>query len=343
MTNKFNSGTAALPEDGAKAKKAKAPAKPKRNPDDMEVILTSRDIVFTSRMSNVDKCYDTIMELHGEEEFKEMVKRLHVFQQNSAKFTMPNMVLPNFLWVAPRGSGVSTRLSALVEYLHAARIMEFSGKMKYFEFTPGYIEPGLDFTELTRLNYAILEMAGFHRYYRGLVCIVLDEWARHTEESHFAELLNYLAVMNDTILTVFCVHTDDRRLIENVESAISSHMRLETITTVFPKAEELVSIMDERYISINGFTLTADARELLCDAIGDIATSTRFYGYVTIRQIANDILYNILTTELSDSRITGDMLAAFKKGSPYMQKLKERGGVNPTNTIGFLSTEAFTK
>jgi hypothetical protein len=290
---------------------------------------------------NAEKRFEAMMSLHGDDDYKTMAKRLRKFQQNSDKYTVSGVTLPNYLWVAKKGGGVSTRVNALAEYLYAAKLFEFSGSIKFFEFTLGYVAPNEAFSELTRLNNVILEIAGRHRYFRGIACINIDEWMQRTNELHFSTLLDYLAVKNEKIMTIFYVHTSSRRIIEGIESSISSHLRFETIRLKFPSVFVLLEIVENKYIMRHGFSFTDDAKRLLLESIKEISIGKHFYGYVTIGQLANDIMYSMLTSNIKSNQISADALSGFTKDSAYVKRIKAFVGV--PNVIGFGAMEEHAK
>jgi hypothetical protein len=285
---------------------------------------------------NTDKYYQAIMELDGEDDLKTLAKRLRTFQQNCEKYSISGIALPNYLWVAKRGVGVTTRLSALSDYLYEAKLFEFTGNIKFFEFLLSYVNPDSDFTELTRLNNVITEIAGHHRYFRGVACIDIGEWMPHTGESHFHTLLDYLRMKNDKLLTVFCVYSSDRRGIGTLEAALSSYMRIETVTLKFPEPGKLAGMIEEKYIAQHGFSLSAGARKLLADSLEEITAGRNFNGYITIRKMANDILYSVLTANISKNVITAGMLSGFARDSDYVGRLKESPVA--AKVIGFQQT-----
>ena len=273
------------------------------------------------------------MELYGADEFKEKVRQLRVFQRNRIKYSAMDIRIPNYLWIARRGGGVSTCINAFAEYLYAEKIIEFNGVVKYFEFKLGYTAPGVFFSELTRLNNTIEEIAGFHRYFKGLACIHIDEWQNCVNEDNFYKVLDYIALKNDKVKTVFSIDTDDKRVIESVESSISSRLRVETVTFRFPEINELIDYIEAEYFNRQGFSLTEDARNLLGESIGAIATGKHFNGFATVKQLAKDILYHLLISDIRDPNISEDMLSRFSKDSAHIKRLKSF--VDVKSAIGF--------
>jgi len=289
-----------------------------------------------NRQEYAEKCFNTIMELQGVDEFKTMVQRLRKFQQNKEKYSISDVTLPNYLWIAIRGGGVSTCIKSLTVYLYTAKIMEFTGNVKYFEYKLAYIAPDEFFSELTRLNNTISEIAGHHRYFKGIACINIDEWIHHTNETHFYKFLDYLANNNNRILVILFVHDHNKRIVESIESSLSSHIRFESVWFRFPNAKELIEFIESKYFKQKKFSLTNDAKLLLMDSMEKLINGKHFNGFTTIKQLANDILYSLLTSNINGYEITADMLTGFNKDSAYVKRIKSLAGDN--NIIGFGSS-----
>jgi len=109
-------------------------------------------------------------------------------------------------------------------------------------------------------------------------------------------------------------------------------MRFETISLDFPNSVELTEFLEKKYFKTSNFHFAEDAKKLLIDSIGSIIEGKNFNGFVTIKQIANDNLYSLLTSDLSTSKITSKMISNFEKDSVYISRIKSVGKNNP---IGF--------
>jgi len=292
---------------------------------------------MTIRQQNADKCFDAIMELQGVDELKDAAKRLRKFQQNKERYSVEGVSLPNYLWLVERGGGLTTCVNAFAEYLYAAKIIEFSGIVKYFEFIPAYTSPDTFFSELTRLNNIISEIAGRYRYFRGIACIIIDDWINHTNEANFLNIFDYIANHNDKILAIFCVHTKDKKSVESIQSALIRYMRFETISLQFPNAIELTEFIEAKYFKTSNFHLAKEAKSKLTESIGSIINGKNFNGFVTIKQVANDILYSLLTSNLNTNIISSEMISDFSKDSAYINRIKFDAEKN--SVIGFKSIE----
>jgi len=291
-----------------------------------------------NRQNITEKYYNAIMESNCADEFKEMVNRLHVFLKNKREYRLQNVSLPCYLWVAKRGGGISTLLKVLSEYLYAARAIEFCGTVKSFEFKLDYINPESHLSELSRLDNTVAGYAGHNRYFKGICCININEWIDHTDEDHFKTILEYAFDNKDNLFIVFCIHAEDNKTIEFVESAISSHMRVETLIPKFPDACELVDFIESRLKKDEGFFFTDNAKILLNESVQEIIESRYFNGFKTITQLAEKIMFEILSGgSISNKQITSEMLSVFSKNSAYIKQVMEQK--NSNRIIGFSCKE----
>ena len=291
-----------------------------------------------TRLENMEKCYDAIWELDCADEFKQFIKRMHVFLKNIDKFSLEEIALPNYLWAARRGFGVTTLIKVLSEYLYLAKAIEFCGTEKSFEFKLDYIPPEQPFSELARLDNTIAGYAGYNLFFKGVVCLDIHEWMEHAGEDHFVKLLNYISDNNDKLLVVFCIRTDEKESIEAVESAISSHLRVESLSLQFPEAKEVVELVEKSYIKNNGFFLTDNAKALLVETVEELAASAHFNGFKTVSNLGEDIMFDVLSRDIDDNRkISSGMLSYYRKDSAYVKRALVQSG--PRRVIGFLGKE----
>jgi len=300
-----------------------------------------------SKQENIRSAYNTIMELKGVDEFKSMIKRLQVFLSNKQKYALSDINLPNYLLKISRGGGVTTLINAFTNFLHATKAIDFCGLERSFEFKLSYTSPELYFSELTRFENTLVEMAGYKHHYKGVVCVNIHEWLGHTSEPHFKRFIDYIA-RNKELVVVFYIHASNKSNkiaqanFKAMESVLSLRLRLETLELRFPRADELVDHVNEHFMQDKGFTFGADAKALLCETIDELTTGKHFSGFKTIAQLANDILYHVLSQVLVNSKeITAKMLKGFEKDSIYVKRQKSQTG--PKKVIGFTDTQPVVK
>ena len=129
------------------------------------------------------------------------------------------------------------------------------------------------------------------------------------------------------------VHTDDKRIVRKIESSLSSHLRFETVWLRFPKADELVDFIEAKFFMRHGFYLADNARLLLSDSIVKMIEGENFNGFITIKRLANDILFSLFESSINSYEVSATMLVAFNKDSPYIRRIISQG--ETARTIGF--------
>ena len=113
-------------------------------------------------MERENRYYDQIMELNGMEDMKEEVRHWEILAENIGQFPLEQeILLPDYFWIAPSGSGKSMLLNLLANYLEDREIMTFTGNKKVIEFELGYCKKEESFGELSRLIEKISYEAGY--------------------------------------------------------------------------------------------------------------------------------------------------------------------------------------
>ncbi|MCL2665784.1 MAG: hypothetical protein FWE82_09230, partial [Defluviitaleaceae bacterium] len=88
-----------------------------------------------------------------------------------------------------------------------------------------------------------------------------------------------------------------------------------------------------KYFKQHDFYLAEGARALLTDSIEGLLGGKQFNGFTTIKQLANDILFNLLTSNTDNREITEKQLGGFARDSAYIKRIK--AFANNNGKIGF--------
>jgi len=258
--------------------------------------------------------YKAIMALSGAEEFKEVVRGIQNLKDKVKGHLTCSLTMPAMLWIIQIGGGVTTMVALLAEYLSEEKVKDFMGEAKFIEFKLGYNSSDESFSELKRLHEAIKKNTG-HRYdYRGILCVNIDEWIVHSTELYFLDFLEFIDYNRKSILTVFTTHSKTAKDIVNIEAVISSRMSLETITIDFPETNELLALIDDKFVKASGYSLSNDARELLSAHIKTRVLSSSFDGFKNIERLGEEIVTYAIKSTKRRKTITAELL------SPYCEK-----------------------
>jgi hypothetical protein len=244
----------------------------------------------------------------------------------------------HFLWLVRRGGGVTTMLDILARTLEESRRLEFCGDVRFIEFSAEYISPENFFSELKRLNDALLRGVGRRHEFKGILCVNLDNWGGHESEAHFETLLEFLAYKQDKLMLVFTLHSTDKITAKKLEAAVGMKMCLEVVEIDFPKPEKLAAHIEEHYIKSQGLALSDGARELMTKYISRISTSERFAGFKTTERLAENILRSFRKSDVFSEIITEEVVERCCKD--YMERLSFLESPLPIKRrIGFATEE----
>lgn len=271
----------------------------------------------------MNQYYDKIMQLREADEIKQIVRRWSVLSDNikTKPIDIP-IILPDMLWVAKSGAGITNLLKLISEYLASRKnLMEFYGDVKFFEFLVSYCPPNQPFVDLHRLIDEVNNAAGFRNEFKGIVHLDINDWVNHYEEKHFVSLMEYLAANSDKWLIVLSAYSEKKDAIHNLHAFLSMYLRVEKVTLSLPRTQDLFEYIEGK-LNEYGLTLESDARDLLSDTIEKLRENKYFDGFKSIKMLCQDIAYEVFSNEkINTYSLTADMLSAFSVDSEYVKKM----------------------
>ena len=269
----------------------------------------------------MNEYFEKIMEIKGAADLCNLVKRWDILSDNITK-RAPDapIVLPDiFLYTRP-GFGNTRILDLIAEYLNSKKnLMSFYGDVKFFEFKLDYCRPDSEFRELYRFMESVQVAAGFRSEFKGIIRINIDEWVGHQSEKHFLDFLQYLEINTAYWLIILSVSNyENVEDCSELEAVVSMYLRLETVRISIPDNKDLAEFASE-YLGKYGFELDSSAKELICASLDVLRKNKYFYGFHTIKDMCNDIVYSLFSKEaVVDKIITAEMLGDFSADSEYI-------------------------
>lgn len=287
----------------------------------------------------MNQFYNKLMEVKGADELKNIVNRWRVLSENiKSKPVNEPIILPDMLWIAKSGVGVTNLLKLISEYLSTKHnLMEFYGDVKFFEFLLEYCSPQEQFTELQRLMDEVDNAKGFRSEFKGVIHIDINQWLKHYEERHFVSFMEYLSSNSDEWLIVLSVDSDKQDEIHNLNAFLSMYLRMEKVEILLPQTKDLLDHVETRLGKYH-LSLESDARDLLCKTIGELRENKYFDGFKTINMLCQDIIYAVFSNEQIDTySLKADMLSEFSVESAYVKKMV--ANIEKVRQIGFINNE----
>lgn len=287
----------------------------------------------------MNQFYNKLMAVKGAEELRNVVNRWETLSENLAsKPVHTPIILPDMLWIAKSGVGVTNLLKLISEYLSTKHnLMEFYGDVKFFEFLLEYCRPEAQFTELQRLMDEVDNAKGFRSEFKGIIHIDINQWLEHYEERHFVSFMEYLSSNSDEWLVVLSIDSDKEDKIHNLNAFLSMYLRVEKVEIILPQTEDLLDHVETRLGKYH-LSLETDARELLCQTIGELRKNKYFDGFKSINMLCQDIIYAVFSRDkIHTGSLSADMLGDFSKDSDYVKRMV--ANIEKVRKIGFINNE----
>ncbi len=270
---------------------------------------------------NSEQYYERIAALKEAEDFMRVMKKWDTLSKRVGEQKDIQMVLPDLFWVAKSGVGRTHLLSLLSEYLYeCGNLMEFSGRVKYFEFMLDYCPPSAPFEEIRRLLSEVMNATGFRRSFKGIISIDIEEWLGHCEEKHFITFLEYLSSNSDDWLIIFNLSGEREEEVQKLESILSMYFRFEKSYLLLPNTPDLVDYVKGK-LSLYSLTLDEGAEELIAAAIEKLRQNKYFDGYKTLNILCRDLVYEVYSGETMNGQILSVAdLVHFAPDSAYISR-----------------------
>lgn len=283
--------------------------------------------------------FHSFMQLPGAEELKAEVERWQTLSENLKKAppAVP-VLLPDMLWVAKSGVGITSLLQHLSAYLWERKnLISFYGDVKFFEFLLNYCDPSRPFTELQRLVNETNRAAGFRSEFKGIIHIDCNAWLEHYREPHFVSLMEYLAANSHKWLVILSVYSTDQKQLHNLEAFLSMYLRIRKVNIPLPATNDLVEKIESQLESY-GLTLDGSARELLSQTVDTVRENPYFDGFKSLSMLCQDIVYTLFSEKnVPSGPLTAAQLEPFGPTSEYITRTIAQ--ITRKHRIGLLREE----
>lgn len=291
----------------------------------------------------MSKIYDEVMKLsalEGMEDIRVVLDEWKFIANNFKNNPHEgNMFLPDYLMVASPGSGVSTLLNMMSEYLYELGLVQFSLPTKFFEFLLEYEPQDRNFNAFKRYyNLVEYQISQFGRAFEGVICIDITEWveAKACLDKRFIRFMEYLTQKDDKQVVIFLCNCCDELLVKEAESVIISFMRLRRINLKTNKVTDLMMRLNE-YLEKMGLVLSDEAYQDLVKTLNIAINEKAFDGLKSIQQLAKDIIYEkYRLSQVNDNIINSKDIIRFQTDGEWLKQLRR----NVKRSIGY---ELYTK
>ncbi len=274
---------------------------------------------------------EQIHALPGMADFKRFADRAAQAAENMRRLHIDDVPMPNLIFSASPGCGVTLHIRLLTDLLKKLRLMRFAGEEECFEWAIANAEEDFD-QLLQRVRYA----AGFYGRFRGVIGLDLRDLLENAREvPPLDKLMAYVEARQGEILFVFVIPCDASEQIKaQLLSCFASRTPAEMIEMPFPQEEALDYVADQ--LRSRGYCVLADAAPMLRDAVAALSRLRAFEGYQTLQNLADEIVWRKLSHAREDDRDIGAEDVAFVTAENGLcARMEDRNRERAKRIIGF--------
>ena len=269
----------------------------------------------SEKEENGDKCIKPLKidDLIGMDNLLKWIKEIEKVAESFSEITLKTNVIKNISYLISinRGNGLSTVLQIMAETLKKSGLVEFSGRQDFIEFKLEYSDNPDDFNSFGNMLREISHNQVSRDGFKGIVSIDVEEWLDHLSDKRIDQLLKFVWDTREDIIFVFTVPFVDNTVLDKLYDRIDD--------VISARIMKFAPLSDEQYFAFLGKIFEQYNIGLEKAAYNSFVTKItlekndgKFYGFNTVRKIANEILYSVIADaakndkELSDKVTAGD-------------------------------------
>ncbi len=256
---------------------------------------------------NAEELLQEIQDRSDCKEFKAFSEKLALISKNREALHIDHVVLPNLIFLAAPGGGITMHLRLLTDLLKELRLLPFIGEEECFEWAIADADTGVE-----NLIRRIRKAGGFYGQFRGVIGLDIGKLLWRTQNASgisadnkndesiayhpIDRLMEYVEAQQGRILFCFILPINTpESTVKRLLSHFASRTPAEIIELPFPKNTAQDYIADQLYM--RGFTVAKEAVKLLQKAVDSLRKTSRFKGYQTLENLADEIIWRKLCNE----------------------------------------------
>lgn len=236
----------------------------------------------------------SVDDLIGLEPLKKWIKETETIASKYKEIAISSKILNNsvYLMSINRGNGLTTVLELMSQTLKKTELVGFAGKRDYIEWNLGYNDNPNDFSSFEGLLH-ILNKCELGGKFKGIISLNIEEWIDHLTDKKFEKILDFMWNNKDDMLFVFTIPYVEDDILEKVAGRIDDIISVRTMKFVPPSDEQYFTYFAELFKKYE-VELEEGAFSAFIAKITSEKNDGRFYGFNTVKKIANEMLYKLI-------------------------------------------------
>lgn len=242
-----------------------------------------------------------IQSLVGAEAFQSLCDEIHRMAPTLRRFKDSNFIQRNaFLFSIDDGYGLHTVISYLATMLNQDRVMDVNGILEIQ--VPSNLDDQVKFDEY--LSFILKQIKGDGQTQGYVVDVDISECYGVLKSPNYTKILKVLKSLS-TNLYVFRVPFLENELLKQTTEVLSNIFYIKTVPFAPMNFEELL-ICAKRYLKKYNMELDDSCVPAIEQMIADEKRDGRFYGIVTMEKVMDQVIYEKMKNDSSDSVIKAE-------------------------------------
>jgi len=222
-----------------------------------------------------------------------------------------------YLMSINRGNGLTSILHNMAHVLSSAGLFSFTDKdHPVFEHHLEYPTDTNRPEEFPSFEGLVRRIIGEKGIFGGIAAINIEEWVDHLYDRKFDKVLDFMWTFRSVVLFVFTIPYADDSVIRKIEARIKDIMSVRTMKFVPPSDSDYFEHF-KGFFTKYEITVSDEVKNHFVTALSEEKNDGKFYGFNTIKKIANEVLYFIL----ADSAKKGTELPKVIDGAVFDKAL----------------------
>lgn len=246
--------------------------------------------------------------------------------------------LPNYYLIADDGFDFDELFNAMAEFLEKNELMEFNGESKVYRFFLKYSQPDDPRFESFRMLYEAVEheLTKFGHPYGGILLVDITEWVENkaTKQRKFIDFLSYMDAIDERTLILFLDRSGADEASAKAYQELDVSTRLERLTMTYRDPDAGLAEL-EKQLAPYGFDIEEGFRKEIRKTIELMLNAQGSAGVDSIRQMAEDMVYNALKGEKDFGRtLTKETSAEFLPDGEWTKVFQRKLGSRRLGLVG---------
>ena len=264
-------------------------------------------------------------DLIGMENLKGWMEEISVIGERFKKLAVDTKVINStaYLFSINRGNGLTTILQLMADTFKKSGLVEFEGKTDFVEWKFQYRDDPNDYSSLGEL-VELIEKVSVGRCFRGLVAVDVETWLDKLSDRRFDALLDIVWRFREEIIFVFTMPFAEDSVVEKMRARIDDVIAVRTMKFVPPSDVQYFQYF-KKFFAKYSISVSDSVENSFVTKITMEKNDGRFYGFNTVRKIANEILYHVILNAAKDD---ADIISEVKT-----EDFEKMYGVEPETQI----------